>query len=360
MGLTLLIGGLLGLLLIQIFRLKSWVLASFLSLHIFSVILALTADFYHVDTLFSVLVLMSTHGVLLLKQLRISQLLLLCVLLFIHVSAAFITVSISLMFLALFLVGLLVLILFKGESWFLILSLLLMVLMALFIEVNIILMVICFIWLSLMTHQLYLLMYQNPLTIDEDTLLAQIESAKTTERSRIYQNIHDDVGAELLQLIYQLENSEQQGQVKNIMNKLREAVASTAHINITLQQLLAEIVAEVNTRCELANIQFNHEIKIKSNPKMQQLEPVHLQRIIRELVNNCLKHAHASHIKIQASTDGENLIIKISDDGIGFQTKDKQGKGIKSLQQRVKAQGGTIIWRSLQPQGTEVNLTLKI
>ena len=46
------------------------------------------------------------------------------------------------------------------------------------------------------------------------------EAIRTGERSRIYQNIHDDVGSDLLKLIYNTQDPDQREAIKNIMSRL--------------------------------------------------------------------------------------------------------------------------------------------
>ncbi|MEZ5471384.1 MAG: hypothetical protein R3E90_06360 [Marinicella sp.] len=357
MSVLLLQGMFVGFLLIHLLSNRPWSFKLILTLVIATSLVVHFTTVIKIDPFFLLITLASSHAVILSNPNESMTSLLISTLLATLFTAQFVPIQFGFMLLGLFTMIVLTVQFINKSSvihWLILLGLVLCWLMS--TPTNWLLFA-CGCWAVWQAKQLH---DQSNKHVDHDDLYAQIEAAKMAERSRIYQNIHDDVGAELLQLMYQQDNKQQQNQVKRIMNQLRQAVASTAHINITVPQLLQEIATEAATRCSLANISFSHQIKLHDDPKLDQLEPIHLQRIIRELVNNCLKHAQATHINMQATTQDGVLFILLSDDGVGFKANDIQGKGIKSLQQRITAKGGTINWQAKQPQGTQIELALKI
>lgn len=80
-------------------------------------------------------------------------------------------------------------------------------------------------------------------------------------------------------------------------------------------------------------------------------------RITQELVNNAMKHSNAKTIDVQLFTEPTRLCIQITDDGVGFEPNEayqKEGKGLKSIRDRVTTFNGKInIW-SKAGQGTEI------
>ena len=59
-----------------------------------------------------------------------------------------------------------------------------------------------------------------------------------------------------------------------------------------------------------------------------------LYLIVKELINNCLKHAKASLVSIHIYEDTANLILIVKDNGQGFDTtKNHKGNGLKNIQQ---------------------------
>jgi signal transduction histidine kinase len=353
-------GVLLGLLLIQAFIHRSWANSVTLCLLATAVLVAGLTQHHPVDPFMSMLVLLVANTLLLFPPISFTQLITLNLLLMIHVIAGFVSFEFSLLLLSILVVVQLVGQVLKNQTWLNWCVMLLILLWVMLLEHTFWPMMICCIWLVIQSQQVYRSLTTQQDQSSNDDSWAKIEAAKTTERSRIYQNIHDDVGAELLKLMYQLDNNEQKTQAKTIMNKLRQAVASTAYINISAEQLINEIADEASSRCLAAGIDFVTEINAQSNLKLSEKQPIHLQRTIRELINNCIKHSQAKQIKLIASIDDQSINITLKDDGVGLNSQYQQGKGIHSLTKRIHQAGGKIQWQTNQPNGTQVELSLSL
>ena len=88
---------------------------------------------------------------------------------------------------------------------------------------------------------------------------------------------------------------------------------------------------------------------------------INLYRLVQEGLNNIQKHADASHAIIRLLGAFPNIILRIEDDGKGFDvrgrlltaTADKR-MGLRSMQERVSLLGGTMTIRSKQGHGTRL------
>ncbi|MGH2856602.1 MAG: sensor histidine kinase [Solirubrobacteraceae bacterium] len=68
-----------------------------------------------------------------------------------------------------------------------------------------------------------------------------------------------------------------------------------------------------------------------------------IYRVVQEALTNVVKHARADAARVQAQLDGEDLIVEISDDGIGFDTSSQTaGFGLAGMRERVYLAGGTL------------------
>lgn len=67
----------------------------------------------------------------------------------------------------------------------------------------------------------------------------------------------------------------------------------------------------------------------------------HLYRIAQEAVNNAAKHAGAKHIVIRLESQGDSLLLQVSDNGRGL-TKGGSGVGLGVMQHRAKLIGGEL------------------
>lgn len=64
-------------------------------------------------------------------------------------------------------------------------------------------------------------------------------------------------------------------------------------------------------------------------------------RVIQEGVTNILRHAKAGSMNVEAAIAGDQLVIEISDDGIGFPHDSAFGRGLTGMHERVRALSGS-------------------
>lgn len=115
---TLLLGLLAALSLLQMFRLKSWVISAAVLMLLTSVTLSITTDFHVINQAVSILIMMASVVSLQQPNLRFGDLLSLNVLLFIHVIAAYISDTSAVVMSAIFITLYLLVSVFKNRPWF--------------------------------------------------------------------------------------------------------------------------------------------------------------------------------------------------------------------------------------------------
>lgn len=85
--------------------------------------------------------------------------------------------------------------------------------------------------------------------------------------------------------------------------------------------------------------------------------------MIQESLSNSLRHARASTVEVTLGQCASQVLVRISDDGIGMQPGD-DGKraafGLKSMRERIHALGGTLYIDSLPGQGTTLEIRLPL
>lgn len=81
----------------------------------------------------------------------------------------------------------------------------------------------------------------------------------------------------------------------------------------------------------------------------------HLLLAVREAVSNVLKHAAAQQVKIIMTLEGDFLIVRVEDDGVGFDVSEQVGvghDGLKNLQRRMREINGELKITSTPNVGT--------
>jgi signal transduction histidine kinase len=82
-------------------------------------------------------------------------------------------------------------------------------------------------------------------------------------------------------------------------------------------------------------------------------------RITAEAVTNAIRHARASRVLVTVSAPGEELILRVRDDGVGLRQGRVHGVGLTSMAQRAADLGGTCTLDG-RPDGTTVTARLPV
>jgi PAS domain S-box-containing protein len=194
--------------------------------------------------------------------------------------------------------------------------------------------------------------------------------AEEKERRRISESLHDSVS----QLLYAVRlklalvpgAADQESVLQDVYQLLDIAVLETRNVSFTLAPSILTDFGLPATIKELALRLSNTQLTITTNLSKfsgrvdPQLETV-IFRIIQELVNNCLKHAHATAINIELRKS-KFIYVTVSDNGCDFtpdETRDTSaGSGLSSIKNRLVHYNGAIQITSRPGEGTEVNIKI--
>ncbi len=104
-----------------------------------------------------------------------------------------------------------------------------------------------------------------------------------------------------------------------------------------------------------AHFECSEEVTIQ-NPQVA----LHLYRIVQEAMSNAVRHGKASHTEVSLFHEGDNVVLRISDDGTGFRSGPDLplGIGLRTMQYRAQLIGATLSVRSKLGIGTTVQCTL--
>jgi len=213
----------------------------------------------------------------------------------------------------------------------------------------------------------------------------QAETALANERSRIARDIHDDLGVSLTQIAMQCEvmeddfdHPEQMRQhVAELSNSARAVTRAVDEIvwavtpgNDTLEKFTAFIGQFVQNCLKPTGLACRLDLpaELPSIPMEATLRH-HLYLVIREALHNIIRHAHAQTVHFSLVLDEATLILKLTDDGCGFDsTQDSipaeerlsSGNGLSNMRKRMDEIGGTLEIISAPGSGTTLTLRKRI
>lgn len=199
---------------------------------------------------------------------------------------------------------------------------------------------------------------------DRYRLLKQdaVDTAALRERRSIYQSIHEDLSDKLLQLIYRAPAPETADLARAALAELRDTQKLDPEQHKEVPHILADALAEVQTRCEQAGLQLAWQVSPQLETlKLNARQESALTRTLREAISNLLKHAHAKHVEICFWLDDSSqkeLQYTVSDDGVGIDPARPKGRGLINMRQRLEELGGQVGISTANIGGTCLHFSL--
>ena len=209
--------------------------------------------------------------------------------------------------------------------------------------------------------------YQLELAHQKEVTL-QYTSVQESERKRIAELLHDDIGNKLNILSLwinnedSLNNKRSREVIKQQIPALIEATRTISHslypVNLEKFGLILTLEALISNVNESLPIQLivNHDYQ-----KRPISFEVQIYRIIQEFLSNVIKHAKASNMLIHIRDTETSLAVILSDNGVGFDNSIlKKGMGLKNIDTRIKSINAISKWKSKKGNGSRLIIRLPI
>jgi signal transduction histidine kinase len=179
-----------------------------------------------------------------------------------------------------------------------------------------------------------------------------VERGRTEERLRIAQDLHDDIGARLLTLMYQAQSPEMEDYIRHTLKDLKTLTRGLAARDHRLSHAGAEWKTDLGQRLAIAQVHLDWAFDTDRDLSLTMAQWSALTRVLRELVSNTLAHAQASRIEVSFTLRQQHLRLTVTDDGIGRAPQGwSHGLGLGGVRKRVKLLGGEVTWRENAPRG---------
>ena len=197
-------------------------------------------------------------------------------------------------------------------------------------------------------------------------------------RSKISQDLHDDVGASLSSIhIY---STIAEKEMEKNPSKAKEVVHQINQNSKQVMESMSDIVWAMNTGhkngASLAgriknygyellaqkNIECNYSIDEQAERKIEKPEArKNILLIVKEALNNIAKYSDASQAAIRINVEGKAIRIQVEDNGKGFDPHTAgNGNGLRNMEQRSISMGGTFNLSTTQGKGTLIECSIPI
>jgi signal transduction histidine kinase len=186
-----------------------------------------------------------------------------------------------------------------------------------------------------------------------------VEQGRTEERLRLAQDLHDDIGARLLTLMYKAQSPEMEDYVRHTLQDLKTLTRGLAKSNHRLSHSAAEWKADLTQRLTAAQIELDWSVAFDDDMQLTVVHWSALTRVLRELVSNAIAHAQCERLEIELTLVKGALDLNVIDDGHGREpARWSHGLGLGGVRKRVKQLGGEVEWREAEPQGIVCHVTI--
>jgi len=179
-----------------------------------------------------------------------------------------------------------------------------------------------------------------------------VEQGRSEERARIAQDLHDDIGARLLTLMYKAQSPEMEEYVRHTLQDLKTLTRGLAAANHRLSHAAAEWKADLTQRLTAAHVALDWSFDSDADVLLTVVQWSALTRVLRELVSNAIAHSRATRVEVSLALRKDRFELHVHDNGEGRNPRAwAHGLGLGGVRKRVKQLGGEVEWRELSPRG---------
>jgi len=198
------------------------------------------------------------------------------------------------------------------------------------------------------------------------------------EQQRIGSDLHDGLGQELTGIALMLrglaaqlnkENSDARLDVEDIIGLVNNAIENTRTLARGLSPVSGErggLMAALRALAARASERYGVRVAfsdVTSRPLgLNDAYATHLYRIAQEALTNVMRHSFASEVTICLETIGDELQLRIDDNGRGFSPEAQEGEGmsglgLKMMRYRAQMLGGDLVLEGAAGGGVSVRCT---
>ncbi len=190
-------------------------------------------------------------------------------------------------------------------------------------------------------------------------LTAQMLTIQEEERADLARDLHDEMGPFLFATRVEAEGIQVQAQAEGLTAIAARALSIgdavthiQRHVRLILKQLRPGDVGEVGLAQAISNLaafwQRTHmgvDIRIDADFETESFgEQVDgtIYRLVQESLTNAVRHGNARDVAVDIHVLDNAIHVTVADNGIGLSNRAETGMGLRGMQERVTALGGTL------------------
>lgn len=204
-------------------------------------------------------------------------------------------------------------------------------------------------------------------------LLQRVINAQEDERRRLAIELHDGVIQNLVSAVFRVQFGEARmesdpvearralresqeiinhgiAEMRRIISGLRPTLLDDMGLVPALRKYIRRVQEEAPGGLKI-------ELREGEIPQLTPEAETALFRICQEALHNVVRHSRCREARVELFKEGEQLVLRVEDDGLGFdfpppQRKAHRGFGLAGMRERAESLGGTLEVRSVPSEGT--------
>jgi two-component system sensor histidine kinase UhpB len=207
-------------------------------------------------------------------------------------------------------------------------------------------------------------------------LSTSMVEAREDERRRIARELHDELGQRLTALKMELSalsstrgRETRQERIVGMLVMLDETLASVRRISSDLRPMMLDdlgLNAAIEWLARDAGRRMGIEVTVRlgeSDPPVGERVATAVFRMVQEALTNVARHARASEAQIAVRQDGDELVISVEDNGIGYPESAMQREGsygLLGMRERAAMFGGRLEIANRPDRGARLTVRLPL
>jgi signal transduction histidine kinase len=194
------------------------------------------------------------------------------------------------------------------------------------------------------------------------------------ERTRISREVHDELGHMLTALKYDIDDmynkpglsrGSLEVELNPVLDTVETLINTVRKISTELRPgildhlgLFPAIEWQINQFQKRTKINCQKDI-LENDVQFDKNETTIIFRILQEILTNIARHSKAGNVTVSVKKEDKLFLLKVSDDGVGFKSKDcniNGSLGLLGMKERALSIGGDLRIESAPGKGTTITL----
>ncbi len=198
------------------------------------------------------------------------------------------------------------------------------------------------------------------------------------ERRRIANELHDEVGQQLVGMKFALERALRQVQptaardaIQDAMHQLADLTEQVRELSLSFRPamldnlgLLPTLLWHFKRYAARTGIHVRFQQKGLDEVRLPQSHAITIYRVVQEALTNIARHADVDEAAVEIRVSSDRLFLKIVDNGRGFAPdevlRNYQSTGLKGMMERVELLSGELTIHSQPQKGTTILATIPL